>query len=115
MGMYLLNISVYWKFTWRFCSHLKVFSLSTCPLVCAAVCSQSSWCCSLQCKQHLSCDRGSYGNALLPVPNNLQYTGIAVMLMNILKGLSVSSGGLPRCSAGMNKNVCCFKLGMCHL
>lgn len=111
---YLLNICVYWKFTWCFCSHLKVFSLSTCPLVCAAVCSQSLWCCSLQCKQHLSCDRGSYGNTLLPVPNHLQYTVIAVMLMNMLKGLSVSSVGLPRCSARMIKNVFAALLGMCH-
>ena len=60
---------------------------------------------ALQGKQHLSCDRGSYRNTLLPDSNHLQYTVIAVMLMNMLKGLSVSSVGLVRCSAGMIKNT----------
>lgn len=40
----------------------------------------------------------------------------SVMLMNMLKGLSVSSVGLPSCSAGMIKNVFVglFELETCH-
>lgn len=113
-GEYGLNLCVRWELTRWLRSHLKVFSLSTCPLVCAAACSQSSRCCSLQCKQHTSYDRGSYGSALLPVPSHLQCTIIAVMLMNALKGLSTSTAGLARRSAGVIRNVCFAELAMRH-